>query len=150
AHLPHVAARHAAGRLRGREVRPEEPRTQGERTMKPISALLALSLLLSWGVAASPAGAGIAVPPAPPTRSAPVAETVHGVSIVDDYRWLEGDDADPKAMGAMTPEVAAWTEAQNAYTRGILDRLPGRQELEAKLRPLMQVGTVSLPFLRGD
>jgi prolyl oligopeptidase len=102
------------------------------------------------GAAGIPGAAGaITVPPPPPTRSQPVQEVVDGVRIVDDYRWLEGN-SDPKAMGAMTPEVAAWTEAQNAYTRSILDHLPGRRELEARLRPLMQVGAVSLPFMRGD
>ncbi|HEY8020737.1 MAG TPA: prolyl oligopeptidase family serine peptidase, partial [Thermoanaerobaculia bacterium] len=115
--------------------------------------LFALSFgILAAAISAAPAlagPAGIEVPAPPPTRSAPVREVVAGVPIVDDYRWLEGS-GDPKSPGAMTPEVAAWTEAQNAYTRSILDHLPGRKELEAKLRPLMQVGSVSLPFLRGD
>jgi prolyl oligopeptidase len=46
--------------------------------------------------------------------------------------------------------VAAWTAAQDAYTRGILDHLPGRKELEAKLLPLMQVGSVRAPIMRGN
>ncbi len=94
--------------------------------------------------------APITVPPPPPTKVEPVRETVQGREIVDDYRWLEGDDSNPKAMGAMTPEVAAWTAAQDAYTRSVLDHLPGRKELEAKLRPLMRVGTVGTPVMRGD
>jgi len=107
---------------------------------------LAIALTFAAGATAT---AAITVPPPPPTRPEPVREVIHGVPIVDDYRWLEGDDSDPKAMGAMTPEVAAWTAAQDAYTRAVLDRLPGRKELEAKLRPLMQVGTVSLPHAAG-
>jgi len=94
--------------------------------------------------------AAFAVPSPPPTRVEPVKETVQGVEIVDDYRWLEGDNSNPKAMGATTPEVAAWTAAQDAYTRAVLDRLPGRQELEAKLLPLMQVGSVRAPIMRGN
>jgi len=109
--------------------------------------LIALALAAA---AAASAAAAVTVPPPPPTKAAPVKEVVDGVPIVDDYRWLEGNDENPRAMGAMTPEVAAWTEAQNAYTRSILDRLPARKELEAKLRPLMQVGSVSLPYMRGD
>jgi len=85
----------------------------------------------------------------PPSRIAPFQETVHGVQIVDPYRWLEGNDSDKAHMGAMTPEVAAWTDAQNAYTREVLDHLPGRKAVEDRLRPLMEVGSVSAPRARG-
>jgi prolyl oligopeptidase len=104
-----------------------------------LSATLALPLL-----------AALAVPPPPPTRVEPVKERVQGVEVVDDYRWLEGDDSNPQTMGATTPEVAAWTAAQDAYTRAVLDGLPGRKDLEAKLLPLMQVGTVRAPVMRGN
>ena len=60
----------------------------------------------------------------PATKAEPVKETLHGVEIVDPYRWLEGDNSDPKSAGKVTPEVAAWTDAQNAYTRAVLDHLP--------------------------
>jgi len=100
--------------------------------------------------AALAASTPITVPPPPPTRAQPVRETIYGREIVDPYRWLEGDDSNPRAMGKTTPEVAAWTAAEDAYTRSVLDRLPGRKELEAKLRPLMQVGTVGPPVMRGD
>src|SRR5690606_308540 len=53
-------------------------------------------------------------------------------------------------MGRVTPEVAAWTDAQNAYTRAVLDALPGRKELEDRLRPLLQIGSISAPKVRGD
>ncbi len=51
-------------------------------------------------------------------------------SIVDHYRWLEGDNTNPADQGKVTPEVAAWTDAQNPYTRAVLDNLPGRAALE--------------------
>src|SRR5450759_1745336 len=76
----------------------------------------------------------------PPTQVRPVTDTVHGESITDPYRWLEGD-----AKGAVTPEVTAWTDAQNAYTRSVVDNLPGRKAVEKRLRELMEVGLVSLP-----
>ena len=110
---------------------------------------LALALLAAPPAAISAASV-ITVPPPPPTPVKPVTETIHGVTLVDSYRWLEGDDSNPKAMGRTTPEVAAWTEAQNAYTRSVLDHLPGRKALEAKLRPLMEVGTVAPPAMRAD
>lgn len=73
----------------------------------------------------------------------------HGHELVDDYRWLEGDVSDPTRMGRVTPEVAAWTDAQNAYTRAVLDGLPGRAAVEDRLRPLLQVGTVTAPVERA-
>ena len=103
--------------------------------MRLAAALLALAL---------PA---VAAPPAapPPTEARPVTDVLHGVSIVDPYRWLEGD-----AKGALTPEVTAWTDAQLAYTRQVLDNLPGRKGVEARLRELMEVGSVSAPRMRGN
>jgi prolyl oligopeptidase len=86
----------------------------------------------------------------PKTEKRAVEETIFGRKVVDNYRWLEGDNSDPKAMGKRTAEVDAWTDAQNAYTRSILDNLPGRKTLEEKLRPLMEVGTVSAPSMRGE
>lgn len=72
------------------------------------------------------------------------------LEVPDPYRWLEGDNSDPAEMGKVTPEVAAWTEAQNTYTRAVLDALPGRQALEDRLRPLMEVGNVSAPTVRAN
>ena len=87
---------------------------------------------------------------APETKIEAVKDTVHGTQIVDNYRWLEGDNSDPEHMGKMTDEVAKWTDAQNQYTRDVLDNLPGRQQLEERLRPLMEVGSVSAPIMKGN
>jgi prolyl oligopeptidase len=81
----------------------------------------------------------------PPTEPRPVKETLHGEVIVDPYRWLEGD-----SEGKPTPEVTAWTDAQNAHTRKVLDSLPGREALENRLRELMRVPTVSAPEMAGS
>ncbi|MBX9735884.1 MAG: prolyl oligopeptidase family serine peptidase [Phycisphaerales bacterium] len=102
-------------------------------------------------VALSNAGAAVPpVPPAPPTPINPVTETLHGVSLTDNYRWLEGDNSKPDQMGTANKEVGEWTDAQNAYTRAVLDNLPGRKALEDKLRPLMEVGSVSAPRMAKD
>lgn len=85
----------------------------------------------------------------PATRVAVVSDTLHGVEISDSYRWLEGDNTDAAEMGRVTPEVAAWTDAQNAYTRDVLDALPGRKAVEDALRPLMEIGAVTAPNVRG-
>ncbi len=70
---------------------------------------------------------------------------MHGVEIVDPYRWLEGDE-----NAELTDEVDAWTTAQNDYTRSVLDELPGRDKLEARLTELMQVGYVGAPVMRNN
>jgi prolyl oligopeptidase len=113
-----------------------------------------LLLLLGVGAFAMAACSGrdisrtSARPPA--TRSEPVTDTVHGQTIVDNYRWLEGDNSNAADQGKVTPEVAKWTDEQNAYTRAVLDGLPGRKALEDRLRPLMEVGSVTAPAVRGN
>jgi prolyl oligopeptidase len=89
------------------------------------------------------------MPSVPATRAEPVTDTLHGVAVADPYRWLEGDNSDPERMGQVTPEVAAWTDAQNGFTRAVLDNLPGRAALEDRLRPLMEIGSVTAPVVRG-
>jgi prolyl oligopeptidase len=76
----------------------------------------------------------------PPTAVEPVKERLHDLEIVDPYRWLEGSAGLEVADKALDDRVAAWTEAQNAYGRSVLDRLPGRQELAARLRALESGG----------
>ncbi len=91
------------------------------------------------------------IPAKPPeTRVDPLTESIHGVAITDDYRWLEGDVSQPENPQRVTPAVTAWTDAQNDYTREVLDHLPGRQALEDRLRPLMQIGAVTTPAMRGN
>lgn len=89
----------------------------------------------------------------PKTEKKPVKEVIHGVEFTDPYRWLEGSAA-PELAGKPDPEldakVSAWTDAQNAYTRSVLDTLPGRKQLEARLRELMQVDTVNAPAMRRN
>jgi prolyl oligopeptidase len=103
--------------------------------MRLAVALLALSLPAAAAPPAAP----------PPTEARPVTDVLHGESVVDPYRWLEGD-----AKGALTPEVTTWTDAQLAYTRQVLDNLPGRKAVEDRLRELMEVGSVSAPRMRGN
>jgi prolyl oligopeptidase len=61
---------------------------------------------------------------APPTRLSPTTDTYFGVTEHDPYRWLED--------GA-SPEVKAWSAAQDARTRGWLDKLPFRQSIHDRL-----------------
>jgi prolyl oligopeptidase len=65
----------------------------------------------------------------PPTLKRPTIDEYHGVQVADDYRWLED---------ASDPEVRAWTAAQNALTRSILDATPRRSELHAHIKELYE------------
>ena len=88
---------------------------------------------------------------APAADREPWIETLHGIEVADPYRWLEGSAA-PEAAGEdpeLDRRVAAWTAAQNAYTRTVLDAFPGRRELEARLQALMAVDQVTAPAVRG-
>jgi prolyl oligopeptidase len=72
------------------------------------------------------------------TRKADVVDDLHGTKVPDPYRWLEDADA---------PEVKAWTDRQNAYTRGVIDQIGGRADLVARLKALLQIGTVTPPLV---
>ena len=58
----------------------------------------------------------------------PVSDTYHGVTIVDNYRWL--DDLND-------PAVRKWNDEQNAYTRQQIDRFPAWEPLYARLKELL-------------
>src|SRR5437764_588865 len=76
----------------------------------------------------------------PKAKVAPVEDTVHGHKIVDPYRYLEnGDD----------PDTKQYVEQQLAYTRSVLDPLPGRDRINARLSQLLTIGTVGAPQTGG-
>jgi prolyl oligopeptidase len=76
----------------------------------------------------------------PLAEKRPLEETFHGVRIVDNYRWLED--------GA-TPETQKWVSAELAYTRTILDPLPGRDAIHKRLTDLLSIGSISTPEIGG-
>ena len=87
----------------------------------------------------------------PTTRVDTVTDTVDGVTLTDDYRWLEGASHPDGSNPGQTPsDVAAWTTAQRSYTRTVLDAVPGRADVAAKLAALMDVGDVSVPLMSGN
>ena len=81
-----------------------------------------------------------AIAPPPATRADSVREMLHGVEIVDPYRWLEDKS---------TPATRAWIGAQNAYTDGQLGARPGRDATRKRLEQLLKVDQVTVPFERG-
>ena len=86
------------------------------------------------------------VPPAaaqaryPESRVQPVTDTLHGVAIVDAYRWLEDQQA------AATRE---WIAAQNRFREQLMAGVGGRPELVARLRELLMVDVQGVPRVRG-
>jgi prolyl oligopeptidase len=87
--------------------------------------------LLAAGCRPMPAPAVRATHEAPPaTRKAPVVDRYHGVEVVDEYRWLENWD---------DPAVKAWSDAQNAYARSVLDRLPGVEEIRKQVTAIRKI-----------
>lgn len=111
--------------------------------MKPIARTLA-------SLALAPASLLAIIPP-PETPKIPVTETLHGERITDDYRWLEGSAApELKAPdAALDKRVRDWSLAQNARTRAALDAIPGRAELETRLREFFKTDSMSAPRTRG-
>lgn len=81
-------------------------------------------------------------PPAlPKARISPVTDNYHGRQITDPYRWLED------GASAETQEFVA---DENAYTRSILDTLPGRHGLRSQVERLLTIGRVNAPRLGGN
>jgi prolyl oligopeptidase len=89
-----------------------------------VLASVALSAQTSVSTSTSPLR-----PPVTPQRE--VTDDFFGTKIVDSYRWLED---------LKSPEVSAWMKAQNDYTRSVLDRIPGREKLRARIAELDDTG----------
>ncbi len=96
-----------------------------------------ISTLLHFGL-----GAALLLGP-PPTPTNPVVDVVHGVEIVDPYRWLED-------LESQSDVVEEWTTRQNDYTRSVLDKLAGRTRLEERLGELMTLPSISAPTMRQN
>jgi prolyl oligopeptidase len=69
----------------------------------------------------------------PLTIKKPVTDTYHGVSVTENYRWLE----DPAS-----PEVRAWIKAQNEYSGKVISKLPMRKALLGEYKRLYGKGPV--------
>ena len=115
------------------------------RACRP-TALAAAPTALAAAVPLALAGLALALAcspyPAPPeTARDPVVDTLHGVAITDDYRWLEDQNS---------PETRAWIAEQNAYAERIVGDTPLRRGLEIRLRELMNVPGALFPRRAGD
>ncbi len=80
-------------------------------------------------------------PAYPPTRRTQASDVIHGVTVLDPYRWLEDEKS---------PEVKAWMKAQDDFARQTLSALPERAAIAARLRELLYVDSLGAPVHRGS
>ena len=76
----------------------------------------------------------------PATRQDNVRETIHGVEIVDPYRWLENPGS---------AETRHWIDAQNTYAHALLDHQPVRGAISKRLTEMLRHEQTGEPVLRG-
>ncbi|TPV93432.1 MAG: S9 family peptidase [Myxococcales bacterium FL481] len=72
-------------------------------------------------------------PAYPPTEQRAVTDQYHGVSVTEDYRWLENWS---------DPAVVAWSESQNQFARTQLDALPDLPGVRARVEQIYQAKVV--------
>jgi oligopeptidase B len=91
--------------------------------------------------------------PAPKAEPRPQTDTHHGIARVDDYAWLRDANwrevmRDPAALSA---DIRAYLEAENAYTREALAPLEGlRETLFAEMKGRIKEDDSSVPSPDGD
>ena len=66
----------------------------------------------------------------PITPKDPVMDQYHGEKVLDEYRWLEDWD---------DPKVKEWSDAQNNYTRSVLDALPSVDRIRRRVAEMMNL-----------
>ncbi len=111
---------------------------------KKIFIFIAVSVLLVFGAAAGASNDGhesnAEFNGPPKTLVNEVREVVHGVEITDPYRWLEDQNS---------PETRSWIDAENAYTKSQLAKLPGREEIKQRLNALVKIDSMSSPMVEN-
>ena len=69
-----------------------------------------------------------------------MAEEWHGTKVVDNYRWLEDRNS---------AETRKWVAEETAYTRAVLDAVPGREEIRKRVTELLHIGDIAVPKIGG-
>jgi prolyl oligopeptidase len=102
-------------------------------------ACLSLMAALAWAEDnSSPSTTPAGTPPR--AKVDVVEETIHGHKIADPYRWLED---------ASSADSQEYVHEELAYTRSILDPLPGRDQIHQRLTQLLSIGTIGTPQIGG-
>jgi prolyl oligopeptidase len=101
-----------------------------------LASACVVSVLLPSGRAAAGQSRNDPAPP-PPAPVRPVVDDYYGTKVIDPYRYMEN---------LKDPEVQAWMKAQNDFTRAVLARIPGREQLLRRIEQLDQ----SAPYKVSD
>jgi prolyl oligopeptidase len=113
----------------------------GGRDLVWMVFLFCFCLLVGTVWAEYSSSAAATAPAAPPKAKLEIVEdTFSGHKIADPYRWLE--DAD-------SPATQEYVRRELAYTRGILDPLPGRGQIHHELTELLSIGIIGTPQVGG-
>jgi prolyl oligopeptidase len=103
--------------------------------------LVLFCFFVFMGMVRAEDSSSVDAPAAPPKAKVEVVEeTVDGHRISDSYRWLED---------AGSPATKEFVRQELAYTRGILDPLPGRNQINRKLTELLSIGNIGTPQVGG-
>jgi len=79
---------------------------------------------------------------APPhTLIEPITDVLHGVEVIDPYRWLEDQNS---------PSTRRWIKEQTDYSRNYFASLPGREVVRDRVRELLSIPSVGGPWNVGD
>jgi prolyl oligopeptidase len=90
---------------------------------------MALLVAMAWAADDSASSTGSAGGP-PKAKVEAVEDTLHGHKIADPYRWLED---------ASSADSQAYVRDEMAYTRSLLDPLPGRDRIHDRLAQLLSI-----------
>ncbi|MHA2035128.1 MAG: prolyl oligopeptidase family serine peptidase [Promethearchaeota archaeon] len=77
----------------------------------------------------------------PPTVVKPVEEEIFGIKITDNYRWLEESE---------NQEVREWIEAQNLFTRDMLDQIKDRNSIQKLVEERIRFDQVFITIEREN
>jgi prolyl oligopeptidase len=103
--------------------------------------LLCLSLMTAVALAGDDSAPSTTAPAGPPQAKVDVVEeNIHGHKIADPYRWLED---------ASSADSQEYVRQELAYTRSILDPLPGRDAIHQRLAQLVSIGNIGTPQIGG-
>src|SRR5947209_8473398 len=108
--------------------------TGGFRLFEFLMLLLTGAVVVVWAADSAHAAGP------PKAKVVPVEDNVHGHKIIDRYRYLENVN---------DPDTKQFVEQQLAYTRSVLDPLPGRDQINARLSQLLTIGTIGAPQIGG-
>src|SRR6267378_290119 len=79
--------------------------------------------------------------PPPLTPVDPATEFLHGISVIDLYRWLEDQNS---------TRTRRWLEEQTRYARTYLDSIPGRDRIRRRVEELLAVEVISQLWKVGE